>query len=166
MPGGTWKGKERCSEVSTTIGFVPEVTGYKLFFLGSWAAQNNSKWEHSYHLHVHYVISSDTRVTCVPWGINYVPNRVMLTGLRLISTCDTVCIMWLKIQFWISCFQENKKKGFRKWLIVDYYVNVTRIITSSRPVAIGHTTWDPWTGLRLCSSLKYVLWCTSDPLTT
>ena len=32
---GTYKGKRRCSEVTTTIGFVHEVTGHKLPFGGS-----------------------------------------------------------------------------------------------------------------------------------
>ena len=43
---------------------------------------------------------------------------------------------------------------------------MTHTITSSRSVAVGHTTWDPWTGLRLDSFLKHVLWCAFDPLTT
>ena len=51
------------------------------------------------------MISSDTRVTCVPWGINYIPNRNILTGLILISTCD------YKYNIEFANFQENKKRG-------------------------------------------------------
>ena len=166
MTGGIYKGKRRCSEVTATIGFTLYHMRCKLFFWGSWSAQNDSKWKHSHHVCVHYTLSSDTRVTCVLWGISHALISDMLTGLRLISTCDTVCIMWLQTSCWISYFQENKKKGFRKWLTIDYYVNVIHTITSSRSVAVGCTTWDPWTGLRLHSSLKYVLWCVFDPLTT
>jgi hypothetical protein len=97
MPGGIYKGKRRCSEVMATIGFTLYHMGYKLSFLGSWSAQNDSKWKHSYHMYVHYMTSSDTRVTCVLWGISCALISNMLTGLRLISTCDTVCIMWLQI---------------------------------------------------------------------
>ena len=94
---GIYKGRRRCSEVTATIGFILYHMACKLFFLGSWSAQNDSKWKHFHHVCVHYMTSSDTRVTCVPWGIIYILISNMLTGLRLISTCDTVCIMWLQM---------------------------------------------------------------------
>ena len=79
------------------ISRCDEVIGYKLSFLGSWEAQNDRKWKHYNHIYIHYMISSDTKVTCVPWGIDYTLNRNTLTGLMLISTCDRVWIMWLQM---------------------------------------------------------------------
>ena len=123
--------------------------------------------EHSHHIHTCYMTSSDNGVTCVPWGINCVPNRDTPTGLRLISTRDTVCVTWLQTWCWMCfLFSRKQKKGVPKminrWLPRQH--NSHDHVLSFSCAWTHHT--DPWTGLRLCSCLKHVLWHVSDPLTT
>ena len=54
------------------------------------SVQNYLKWYNSYHIYYHYIMSSDGRVMCVLWGINYTLICNILAGLRFIQSCDIV----------------------------------------------------------------------------
>ena len=164
MAGGIYKGKRRCSEVTATIGFTLCHMRCKFFFLGSWSAQNDSKWKHSHHVCVHYMLFSDTRVTCVLWGISHAlikhANRIKVNFNMWYSLHHVITNIVLNF-----LFSRKQKKGVPK--VINHWL--LRQCNSHNHIlsfSCGWVhTWDPWTGLRLHSILKYVLWCVFDPST-
>ena len=103
---------------------------------------------------------------CVRWVTPQGVYIDMLQGLRFTTSDHEVWRMWIQWHLLKTKLKCVFAKMIFWWLTVYYDVNMVHLFVSSRPVALRNIIKDPWNRLRLCSSLKYVLWHACDPLTT